>query len=216
MAESPIDFQEINEIVRTLLFQQFYHGGDEIVGRAKDISVIIPGVGEMLAQFLNHIVKITVRMFIEDIPRFLLIFQNEIFMIDSNRILEQYNANQAILGHEMNPMLQINFLLGEALLEMHKKSFERIEMQVEQKAVRSIVQNYTYEYVQEKIMSIIHSFRDKLKDLYGKNDKHVSMLYSLAYLLRIAQIEQYPEIIEKVQEKIEEFSDLLVKVLCES
>ncbi|MCP4760857.1 MAG: hypothetical protein GY870_03680, partial [archaeon] len=45
------------EIVKYLLFQQFYYGGNLIYGRTREVSVKIKGSGPIIERFYNCLIS---------------------------------------------------------------------------------------------------------------------------------------------------------------
>jgi hypothetical protein len=186
-ATSPIN-PELAQLVKGLIFQQFYYGGNTIWGRAKDISVEIPGIDRILLQYQQRTLALLRFIEAQQYAQFLQQFATQLYPIDYESIYRKFHDNVTMMGEALTPALAVNFLLGDVLVEVQKLQFEKAVGQIQ------VILNMHYDIAGEKM----HSAQESLTNLYGRNHKAISLLYSLMYLLFIAELEGDQTIINEV------------------
>lgn len=179
---------EVAQLAKGLIFQQFYYGGNTIWGRAKDISVEIPRIDAILLQYQGRILNLVPLIESQQYAQFLQQFAVQLYPIDYEAQYRKFHENIEMMGEALTPALAVNFLLGDALVEVQKLQFEKAVGQIQ------VILNTHYDIAGEKM----HTAQEILANLYGRNHKAISLLYSLMYLLFIAELEGDQAIINEV------------------
>jgi len=166
-----------DQIVKSLIFQQFYYGNNVIYGRTKDISVELEGVDPILQRYQTRMTNCVENIVSSNYSGFVQYCHDQLYPIQMNQTLEKFDETKEILGNDPEMLLVITTLLGDVLNQIQKTQFEKgISM------ILSLVKQNNQSIKEEDVRAALH-------ELYGKNNKGISLLYSLMYLAWIAEIE---------------------------
>ena len=192
-----------DDVVRYLLYQQFYYGEDRIYGRTKDKFEYIKGAGETIEAFYLLITK-PINLIDKGHPEDYLKFFNEnIHMIPINFIMDKYRDYENNLGSDMNRGMALTVIVGECLTKIHTTCFKAtinqlIEFIIEKRSLNS---NQNTE------------IKKKIESLYCKSNPFIGMLYSLSFMEFIAEKVDYQYIAEKCRELLKKHYNLILDVL---
>jgi hypothetical protein len=189
-----------DDMVRYLLYQQFYYGDDKIYGRTKDRFEHIEGVGDTIEDFytlmMNHINFID----LGQPEKYLKFFNDNIHQIPVNEILYKYEEYKSSLGSDMSRGITLTVLVGEGLMEIHDKCFE------------STIDNLK-EFIQEKKGLALDDIDTMIKTLYGKSSPDIGMIYSLSFMEFVANKVQNQKIELKCQELMSKYFSIILGIL---
>ena len=192
-----------DDIVRYLLYQQFYYGEDRIYGRTKDRSEYIENAEKAIEDFYSLITEPINLIDEGHIEQYLEFFNENIIHIPIEAILEKYQETIDILGPDINHKMILTVVIGEALIEIYKRCFEDsinelIEFIIERRSLNS-----------EKKKEI----KRKIKSLYGKSNPDIGMIYSLGFMEFMAKKVGYQEIVTKCEQLLKKYFKLILEVL---
>ena len=192
-----------DDIVRYLLYQQFYYGEDRIYGRTKDRSEHIEGAGKAIDDFHSLIIK-RIKLIEEGhIERYLEYFNEKIHRIQINAIMDKYKEYVAILGPDMNRQMTLNVIIGESLIEIHKKCFD-------------IAINELIEFIIEKRSLKLEKKKEikkSIKSLYGQSNPDIGIIYSLSFMKFMGKKVGYQEIVAKCEQLLKKYYKFILEVL---
>ncbi len=192
-----------DDTVRYLLYQQFYYGDDKIYSRTKDYFEDIRGAGDAIEQFYQLITKHLDLIAAGHPEKYLKFFNDEIFPIPMDNIMDKYREYETLLGSEMNRGIALTVIVGESLAEIHEKSFSAtindiIDHVIEQKVLPS-----------ENSMEI----KERIKKLYGKSNTYIGIIYSLSFMEFIAKKVGNKAIAKKCEHFLKKYFNLLIRIL---
>ena len=192
-----------DDVVRYLLYQQFYYGDDRIYGRTKDRSEYIEGAEQAIEEFYSlltkHINLIDEGMIIP----YLNLFNKEIHKIPIEDIGLKYEDYKESMGPELERGIILTVVIGDALSEVQKKCFKA-----------SINQIIDY-IIEHKILNTIRrgKIKEKIKSLYGSANPNIGMIYGLSFMKFISQKVQNKEIEERCEQLLFKYYDLVIQDL---
>jgi len=189
------------EIVKSLIFQQFYYGNNVIFGRTKDISVEIDGVDSILQRYQARMTQCVQNIVSCNYTGFLEYCHDQLYPIQMNQTLQKFDETKEILGDQTEPLLIITTLLGDVLNQIQKTQFDKaISM------VITTVKTTNQSIKDQQAIKFLH-------ELYGKNNKGISLLYSLMYLAWIAEIEHEDKVLEKTMKHVKRITKNISRIL---
>ncbi len=192
-----------NDIVRYLLYQQFYYGEDRIYGRTKDRSEYIDGAGKAIETFYLLITK-HLNMIDEGYPhQYLEFFNKSVHKIPTEAIMNKYRDYKDNLGLDMSRQMTLTVIIGECLSKIQKTSFEAsiiklIEFVIEKRSLKP-----------EQGTDI----KEKIKSLYGISNPNIGMIYSLSFMKFIAKTIHHKDIEEKCNQLLNKYYGSILEVL---
>jgi len=192
-----------DDIVRYLLYQQFYYGEDRIYGRTKDRSEYIENAEKVIEDFYSLITKPINLIDEGHIEQYLEFFNENIIHIPIEAILDKYQETIDILASDINRKMILTVIIGGALIEIYKKCFEDsinelIEFIIEKQSLKS-----------EKKKEI----KRRIKSLYGQSNPDIGMIYSLGFMEFMAKKVGYQEIATKCEQLLKKYFKLILEVL---
>lgn len=191
------------DMVRYLLYQQFYYGDDNIYGRTKEKFEHIEGSGEAIDSFYSLITKQIKLIDVGQPYQYLKFFNEFIFQIPIEEILNKYQEYKNTLGPDMSRGITLTVLVGEGLMEIHDKCFE------------STIGNLI-EFIQKK-RGIAPEHKDeietRIKTLYGKSNPNIGIIYSLSFMEFIGNKVQNQNIINKCRNLLEKYYGLILNLI---
>ncbi len=195
-----------DDVVRYLLYQQFYYGEDRIYGRTKNQFEYIEGAGEVIESFYLLITK-PLNLIDEGYPdQYLKFFNEDIHIIPIKDIMDKYRDYEKTLGSDMNRQMILTVIVGESLTKIHTTCFKStinqlIEFIFEKKSLNLNDPNQKAE------------IKKKIESLYGKSNPFIGMLYSLSFMKFIAEKVGDHKIIVKSSKLLEKYYRLILDVL---
>ena len=184
-----------DDIIRYLLYQQFYYGEDLIYGRTKDRSEHVNGSGEAIESFYSLINRHS--HFIEEgLPRkYLEYFNSNIHEIPIDAILLKYQEYKQTMEGGMERHIALTVIVGDCLTEINSKCFET--------SIDQLI-----DYIMEK-RAIIPEDRTKLTEkislLYGQSNPNIGMIYGLSFMKFIGQKMGFKSIAERCQQLLKKY-----------
>ena len=156
-----------DDIVRYLLYQQFYYGDDLIWGRTKDLSVLIPGAELTINAFYDLITKKIDILEEYRVRDYLAWFNQAIIPINTEKIMETYDQQIAILEGEDRRNFLLMCVVGGCLSEIHTNCF--------QYSIKDLIKNVNQKLGpnnQER-----EKLNDKIHRMYSLGNPRIGLLY---------------------------------------
>jgi len=194
---------EPDDVIRYLLYQQFYYGEDRIFSRTKDRFEQIDGAGEAIEKFYLLITQYINLINKGQIEEYLEYFNLNVYNVPKKAILDKYNESKNTLGSQMNAELTLTVILGECLSEIHKECFEATLIQL----ISYIIEKKNLKSEQDE------EVRKKIESLYSKSNSYIGMIYSLSFMKFLADKVKYPKIVEQCQLLLEKYFSLTFEIL---
>ena len=194
---------EPDDIVRYLLYQQFYYGEDRIYGRTKDHFEYIEGAGRAIEDFYSLITQ-PINLIDKGHPdQYLEFFNESVHKIPIKTIMDKYRHYKDNLGSDMNRGMTLTVIFGDCLTEIHKECFEAkiiqlIELIMEKRSLQS----------EQKA-----EIKKKIESLYGKSNPDIGMIYSLSFMEFIGKKIPYQNIVVKCEDLLKKYYSLILDVL---
>jgi hypothetical protein len=195
-----------DDMVRYLLYQQFYYGDDKIYNRTKDLYEYIPGAEKAIDNFYNLIIKPIKYLDTGQITEYLEYFHQFVYPIHIQKIKEKYNKNREILGKGMNQSVILTIIVGESLLELHQHCFDAAIANF----IKSLIINIKDSDPRKK-KEYKKKIQSKLRTLYTRGDPEVGMIYSLSFLQFLAEKVESSLVYQKTLELLEDYYLKLAK-----
>ena len=104
-----------DDVVRYLLYQQFYYGEDRIYGRTKDRSEYIEGAEKAIEGFYSLITKHLNLIDEGQILQYLEFFNENIHSIPIDKILSKYNESKDTMGSDLERGIILTVIIGGCL-----------------------------------------------------------------------------------------------------
>lgn len=192
-----------DDVVRYLLYQQFYYGDDRIYGRTKDRSEYIKGAGKAIENFYSLITEMINLIDKGKIRQYLEFFNENIHNVPIDAILNKYREYKDAMGSELDHKITLNVIIGDCLSEIQTKSFNAtitslIEFIMEKKSLKP-----------EKKLEV----KKKIESLYGKSDPNIGMIYSLSFMEFISKKIHDKYIKEKCEKLLKKYSKQVLKAI---
>jgi len=192
-----------DDMVRYLLYQQFYYGGDDIYGRTKDIFEHIEGAGNAIENFYSLITKPIELVEMGQPDQYLEFFNENIFQIPKKAILDKFKDYKDNLGSDMSRGIILTVIVGESLMEVHDKCFNATILQL----IDFIMKNRSLEAEQKA------EIERRIKVLYGKSNLFIGMIYSLSFMEFIGNKVQNQNIVNKCRNLLEKYYGLILNLI---
>ena len=195
-----------DDVVRYLLYQQFYYGEDRIYGRTKDQFEYIEGAGEVIEAFYLLITKPLNLIDKGNPEQYLKFFNENVHIIPIESIMDKYRDYENTLGSQMNRKMVLTVIIGESLTKIHTTCFEStinqlIEFVIDKKPLNTKNPDQKTE------------IKKKVESLYGRSNPFIGMIYSLSFMEFIAEKVGYKNIAEKCRELLKKYYNLIIKLL---
>ena len=182
-----------DDMVRYMLYQQFYYGDDNIYGRTKEIFEHIEGAGNAIEAFYSLITKPIDLIDMGQIDIYLDFFNEDIYQIPKEAILDKFRDYKDNLGPDISRGIILTVIVGESLMEVHDKCFNATINQL----IEFIMINKSLEIEQKA------EIERKIKVLYGKSNVFIGMIYSLSFMEFIGNKVQNQKILKKSRNLLE-------------
>ncbi|KKM83192.1 hypothetical protein LCGC14_1311950 [marine sediment metagenome] len=192
-----------DDMVRYLLYQQFYYGEDNIYGRTKDLYEHIEGAGNAIEAFYSLITKPIDLIDMGQVDKYLEFFNEKIFQIPKETILEKFKEYKDNLGTDMSRGIILTVIVGESLMEVHDKCFNATIVQL----IEFIMKNRSLEADQKA------EIEGKIKVLYGKSNTFIGMIYSLSFMEFIGNKIQNQNIVNNCRSLLEKYYGLILNLI---
>ncbi len=194
-----------DDIVRCLLYQQFYYGHDKIYGRTKDLFEYIPGSGEIIDKFYDLISSKIDLVDKKKYLDYLKFFNEQIHEIEIDEIYSKFQMNLEELGDEMNRTIIMSMIVGQALLHVHQACFH--------KAIGELFQNLPK--IKNKPSFINESneheiVQNGLFKLYSLGIPQIGILHSLSFLRFIAIKTNNNAILTQINPMIKKYFEKII------
>jgi hypothetical protein len=178
------------EVMKYLLFQQFYYGNDQIFGRTREISETIPGCGAVIEQLYGVLEKniqlIRERKFREYLEK----FAEAIYPINIDIIFEKIIEELDNVTHEQQtPQIITSVCISGLLMNVRKGCFEEATNEIRIILIEKMTKFNRTVLANKKIQiseDFIELKMDNLKKLFSLNDPSIGMIYNLCFLKTIA------------------------------
>ncbi|GAB4309269.1 MAG: hypothetical protein Kow0069_08300 [Promethearchaeota archaeon] len=165
--------EEITEIVRSLICQQFVGDSDVVYGRTRDVSVVVPGSGALVSRLTGLLAR-NAEIVLEGRHREYLEGINEVIPIPVASIAENYERTLSVLEQtESQPDVVLSLLVAEVLTQKRVGIFQVFMVSIE---------NYA-----KARTPFPERVREVISSLYSTNDPNVSLLYNLSFLTHVAE-----------------------------
>ncbi len=192
-----------DDMVRYMLYQQFYYGDDNIYGRTKDIFEHIEGAGNAIEAFYSLITKPIDLIDMGQIDIYLDFFNEDIYQIPKEAILDKFRDYKDNLGPDISRGIILTVIVGESLMEVHDKCFNATINQL----IEFIMINKSLEIEQKA------EIERKIKVLYGKSNVFIGMIYSLSFMEFIGNKVQNQKILKKSRNLLEKYYGLIQNLI---
>lgn len=189
-----------DDMVRYLLYQQFYYGEDNIYGRTKDIYEHIEGAGNTIEAFYALLTKPIDLIDMGQVDKYLEFFNEIIFPIPKEEIMDKFKDYKENLGSDMSRGIILTVIVGESLMEVHDKCFTATIDQL----IDFIMKNRSLEAEQKA------EIERRIKVLYGKSNLFIGMIYSLSFMEFIGKKVQNQNIVNKCRNLLEKYYGLIL------
>lgn len=176
------------EVIKYLLFQQFYYGEDVIYGRTRDVSEYISGSGYVIEAFLKILVKDIQLIRDKKYKEYLEIFSNNGYGFNYEAVYDRFLNTCKNLNQELTPQLVTSFLVSEMLMEIRKDCFDETLNEIRIILIEYVTRSNKKRKNQMDLdlESIINQKMEKMRHLYSINSKDIGMIYNLSFLKMIA------------------------------
>lgn len=191
------------DIVRYLIYQQFYYGDDIIYGRTKDRSEHIEGAGKAIDDFYELITDNIDLIDSNNHRQYLESYNKNIHAIDINLIMEKYLNYKETLGEDMERKMTLSVIFGECLEQTQSMSFETSILAL----IDFILEKRDLSFENEK------DIKKSIKALYGKNNPNIGMIYSLSFMKFIAKTIKNKVIEKKSEELLQKHYQIIELIL---
>lgn len=199
------------EIIKFLLFQQFYYGSDLIYGRTREISEEIDGSGPTIEIFYKKLVRNIDMIRNKDYKGYLRKFNEDLFPIDINAIFDSFMRSYRNIQGHVTLQLATSLLVGELLMSIKRQCFDEALSEIKIFLIDYISSNYK-DFSDSRI-ELIEDYIDermqKLNQLFALNSGDIGMIYNLSFLKFIAfkldELKVYKitkKILKKYMEKV--------------
>ena len=198
-----------DDMVRFMLYQQFYYGGDRIYGRTKDMSVFISGSGAVIDAFYDLINEPINLINKGNYTEYLNFFNENIHPIPVDKILKEFKVNSEAMGELMEKSIKLTIIVGKSLLEIHQVCFNTSIDNFIKLLIRTKEENFQYKMTKYEAV-----YRDKLRKLYSYSDPIIGLIYSLSFLQFLAKrvgndniSSRTEDLLNKYYKELAEYSD---------
>lgn len=176
------------EVIKYLLFQQFYYGDDVIYGRTRDISEYINGSGHVIESFLKMLTKDIQLIRDKKYQEYLQNFANEAYIFNCEAVYNRFMNTCKNLNQELSSQLVTSFLISELLMEIRKDCFDETLNEIRIILIDNITKLNKKRNIREDfdLESIINQKMEKMRHLYSINSNDIGMIYNLSFLKMIA------------------------------
>jgi len=192
-----------DDMVRYMLYQQFYYGDDNIYGRTKEIFEHIEGAGNTIEAFYSLITNPIDLIDMGQADIYLDFFNEDIHQIPKEAILEKFEDYKDNLGTDISRGIILTVIVGESLMEVHDKCFNATIIQL----IEFIMINRSLEIEQKA------EIERRIKVLYGKSNIFIGMIYSLSFMEFIANKVQNQKIVIKCRNLLEKYYGLILNII---
>jgi hypothetical protein len=192
-----------DDMVRYLLYQQFYYGGDDIYGRTKHIYEHIEGAGNAIENFYSLITRAIELVDMGQPDQYLEFFNEKICPIPKRAIMDKFEDYKNNLGSDMSRGITLTVIVGESLMEIHDKCFNATIV----KLIEFIMKKRSLEVDQKA------EIERKITALYGKSNGLIGMIYSLSFMEFIAKKVQNQNIVNKCGNLLEKYYGLILNLV---
>ena len=178
------------EVIKYLLFQQFYYGNDQIFGRTREIHETIPGCGAVIEKLYDVLVKNIQLIRERKFREYLEIFAEAVYPINTEVILAKIAEELAnVTQVQQTPQIVTTVCISELLMSIRKRCFEEATNEIRIILIEKITK-FNKSVISNKRIQIsedfIESKMNNLKQLFSLNDSSIGMIYNLSFLKTIA------------------------------
>lgn len=179
------------DLIRLLLYQQFFYGDDTITGRTRDYTCNIEGSGATIEIFYGYLIENVDDIRNKQYYEYLKKFNNDYFSFDLEKVYSNIeNKFDLLEDYQLTPTIIASILIGELLMSLKKNCFKNAlnELKV---ILSEKIQKYN-KGLENKIDRIelteelINSKMEKLKRLFSLNNGEIGMIYNLSFLKTLA------------------------------
>jgi len=203
------------DVVKFLLFQQFYYGNDVVYGRTREISEQINGSGRVIERFLQILLDklylIKSKRYKEYLEKFSEEFHH--FNIDYvyNSFLEEYNN---LVDNEKNTKIVISILVGKLIQTLREQCFNEILHEIRIILIEKMarLKNRSQE-LKSSLEEVVEAKIDRLHQLFALNSKEISLIYNLVFLKFISfKLEEF-RVYKNTLKLLNKYVDIVTKKL---
>lgn len=176
------------EIIKFLLFQQFYYGSDLIYGRTREISEEINGSGPTIETFYERLIEDIDLIREKKYKEYLGAVNQNLFPIDVEGIYTVFRKSYENIKGHITKQLATSLLVGELLMSIRRQCFDDSLSEIKIYLIDHISSNYTdtSDHRIEVIEDYIDERMQKLNQLFALNSGDIGMIYNLSFLKFIA------------------------------
>ena len=203
------------DIVKFLLYQQFYYGNDIIYGRTREISESINGSGKVIEKFLEILISnlhlIRKKKYIE----YLELFSLNFFNINVNKIYQSFLEELNNIGTNIDFNLIISIFIGKLLQHLREQCFNEILSEIRIILIEKLARLKTRSSeLKSKLEEVVEAKLEKLHNLFALNSPEISLIYNLAFLkflaFKLEEFKVYKTTIKLLNKYIEIVSNKLI------
>lgn len=203
MSDRPTVEIEPGDIVRYLIYQQFYYGEDRIHGRTKDRSEYIEGAGNAIEAFYDLITTPISLIDEGKIEQYLDFFNKDIHKILVMDILERYKEFKETLGDETNREVVLTVVVGQGLEAVQTACFKNSIEELNEYMIKKKTLNSNQ---RDEIKKVIIS-------LYGRSNPNIGMIYSLGFMKFISKKIKEKNIEAKCNQLLNKHYELILETI---
>jgi hypothetical protein len=199
-----------DDIVRFMLYQQFYYGSDEIYNRTKNMHEHVPDSGIVIDSFYDLMVKELELIENAKYKEYLKYFHQNVHPIPLRKIYKKFQEKEEMLGAGMVIDYVKTVIVGECLLAVHMSCFNDAIANL--KNIMVLKKGLTHKM---HISVYKRKIQLKLKNLYALSDPNIGMIYSLGFLKCMAGKVNRIDVAENTQLILEKYFPIVEKKLME-
>ncbi len=185
---------EIEKLIKALINQQFHDGNEIIYGRTKEVSVKIPRSGLAINKLYAKMLSILHYFNEKNYLKYVKEFNENVLPIDADRVYTKFRNtyDNAAALEEPDPFLIGSMLFSEILESCREKVFNKFLDEMRNEIIES----------KKNPINDPAIVNEKLKLLYSRNDKDISITYNLVFLKMLADSFDFEDISKRVQGEI--------------
>ncbi|MHA1728561.1 MAG: hypothetical protein ACTSWY_07495 [Promethearchaeota archaeon] len=206
------------QLIKFLLFQQFYYGNDMIYGRTKEINVYIEGSGAVIEKFYGILISNIELIRSNHHKEYLEWFNREVLSIEVDKIYDKFMKNYEILDKaQRNPQIISSILIGGLLMAIKTDCFNETLNEI--KII--LIENHTKlnkKIDPSKRIDVSEEFinlkMERLKKLFSLNNGKIGISYNLAFLKALSYrfdlgLKVYKKTKQILRKYIQEITELI-------
>lgn len=194
---------EIEKLIKTLINQQFHDGNETIYGRTKEVSVKIPRSGLAINKLYAKMLSILSYFNEKNYLKYVKEFNESVLPIDADRVYTKFRNtyDNAAALEEPEPFLIASMLFSEILENCREKVFNKFLDEIRNEIIES----------KKNPINDPTVINEKLKSLYSRNDKDISLTYNLVFLKMLADSFEFEDVAKQTLKEIKKRKKRIIK-----